>query len=888
MKKYLPLIATIFLLNGCTLTMEDFDLPEEERGMDEAYTEQTDFGEVTYQFADSVVNLTENLQDQYLVDVVNDSTIKINGNIPRNYRPYVGMKIFAGYGYNFPRGLNGRVIEVTEEHGIYKVVTTKCGRDDIFSKLSYSFDYEGVAKHIDSLKYLSDKELELYGYQRLSDSTIVYWADYDSLQAAKGNEKAKARIQRRRMARMAAMTRAQDEEDDEDHYYRTGDEETEGIIDWAFDSRDIVDAVKGGKTFFTMNSWITWFEIYQKAQLPDNKWNGWKPYIAVRLTGEHHYIAHSERDVDLDFEASWTDTWDVWNVGIDIGVSKDFTKDDQPDKDAIGTSGTILKQLFNNPDKNKKGDIIRYVHDLNLQNAKKKMGKNFGLGAGKDDTGFHATIILGPWVSLIIDLTGEPIFEVNGCISASFTFTTEKRRSGTTTIHGVEEPVDHKLKDSSFKVNSIGGKADIKIGYTFRFGIGFLVANSLGVSVGANLEFGVAAQLGMDIYNDENPQNTWFRPNGYLKFYVDFYCDVTFHLRPLGLSIWDKQLLTFPEEPIHLFYKSIAFPADADIEVIGTPYFEDGILKTHVKVNYTRLGSLQEAITENSLPMVKLFAGGITGDSHWMWPVESESTTLPLAPDEVNKVETGEDYFYCYEGYLNEASTDIHFVPVIVDVGNDKDDMTGDWENNMKKFQRNTFGADAEAVVEVGPSCITTEKSQQIYGGPNFNFDAEESGDFIDSGGGTLNSTGGGIEIDPSQLSMYKFATKLKIFNATRIMNGSCKLYVAIYNKDKKVIAKRWVKIKQPKSGTYTYIFQFVTDWKPKNWGNEYVSQDDEVLYYRVLPYWSDAIDGEKKYIDSNSKKYYEIKYRIDEVKIDTKSSKWGTVMPEVDLNTQD
>ena len=886
MKKFLPLIASIILLNGCTLTMEDFSIPEEERGMDEAYTEHTDFGDVTFQFADSVVNLTENLQDQYLVDVVNDSTIKIHGNIPRNYRPYVGMKIYAGYGYNFPRGLNGRVIEVTEEAGIYRVVTTKVGRDDIFAKLSYSFDYEGVAKHIDSLEYMSDKELELYGYQRLSDSTIVFWADYDSIQAAKGNEKAKARINRRRMARMAAMTRADgDYEIDEDHFSKTDKEKVEDMLDWSFDSRDIEKAISGGKTFFTMNSWITWFKIYQQAQLPNDKWKGWEPYIAVRLKGEHHYIAHSERDVDLDYEASWTDTWNVWNVGLDFGVSKDFTQDLGPDKDTEDLAGSMMKQLFNNPDKNKKSDIVRYVHEMNLDKAKKKMGKSMGVLADKDDTGFHTTIVLGPWLSLIIDITGEPIFEVNGCISVSATLTTDTRRSGTTTINGVEESIDHKIKDGSFKINSIGGKASIKIGYKVRFGIGFLVANSLGISIGANLEAAVSAELGLDIYNDENPENTWFRPNGNLKFYVDFYCDVTFHLRPLGLNIWDKELLTFPEEPIHILYKTVAFPADADIEIVGTPYFEDGILKTHVKVNYTRLGSLQEAITENSLPMVKLFAGGITGDTHWMWPVESESTTLPLAPDEVNKVETGEDYFYCYEGYLNEASTDIHFVPVIVDVGNDKDDMTGDWENNMKKFQRNTFGADAEAVVEVGPSCITTEKSQQIYGGPNFNFDAEESGDFIDSGGGKLNGGSGGVNIDPSQLSMYKFATKLKIFNATRIMNGSCKLYVAIYNKDKKVIAKRWVKIKQPKSGTYTYIFQFVTDWKPVI--NEYVSQEEEVLYYRVLPYWSDAMDGEKKYIDKNSKKYYEIKYRIDEVKVDSKS-KWGTIMPEIDLNTQD
>ena len=34
MKKFLPFLAIFFLLNGCTLSMEDWVLPEEERGKD--------------------------------------------------------------------------------------------------------------------------------------------------------------------------------------------------------------------------------------------------------------------------------------------------------------------------------------------------------------------------------------------------------------------------------------------------------------------------------------------------------------------------------------------------------------------------------------------------------------------------------------------------------------------------------------------------------------------------------------------------------------------------------------------------------------------------------------------------------------------------------------
>ena len=258
MKKIFPFIATLILLNGCTLSMEDFSIPEEERGMDEIYTEDTGYGEVSYQFADSVINLTENLQDQYLVQVGDendeqaDSVIYISGDIPKNYRPYIGQKIYAGYGYNFPKAFSGRVIAVEDRGGIYRVMTTRVQKDQIFKHLSYKFDQTVATENTEYLDSLDNSILERLGYQRLADATIVDWSYYDSIQASRGNEKAKARM------RMRAITLAESSD--------TTTEDKRFLCNWEFDSRDI----SKGLTFFNLNSFDSWIKIYKNQVIPTN------------------------------------------------------------------------------------------------------------------------------------------------------------------------------------------------------------------------------------------------------------------------------------------------------------------------------------------------------------------------------------------------------------------------------------------------------------------------------------------------------------------------------------------------------------------------------------------------------------------------------------------
>ena len=124
-------------------------------------------------------------------------------------------------------------------------------------------------------------------------------------------------------------------------------------------------------------------------------------------------------------------------------------------------------------------------------------------------------------------------------------------------------------------------------------------------------------------------------------------------------------------------------------------------------------------------------------------------------------------------------------------------------------------------------------------------------------------------------------------------------LDVYIYNSAKQKITKNPIRIPlgRPSSGTYTFIFNFTTDWRPTGAGMSTITsgEDDEevtgvegeYLFFRVIPYFIHDETGDKvKSSDSKSHRYYTLEYPLKEIKIDDKDkAKWGEVMPEYDLN---
>ncbi len=137
------LLLSVLLTTGCTLSMEEYVIPEEEQGFEEPITEETEYGNITYQFNEGVRRITDNVME-YIVSVQADTILYFADNTPKNWLPQTGDLLNAGCSRMMPLGLAHRVLSVTKENGMYKVVTTKAGRDEIFKELDYEikFDYD--------------------------------------------------------------------------------------------------------------------------------------------------------------------------------------------------------------------------------------------------------------------------------------------------------------------------------------------------------------------------------------------------------------------------------------------------------------------------------------------------------------------------------------------------------------------------------------------------------------------------------------------------------------------------------------------------------------------------------------------------------------------------
>ena len=82
---YIPFVLVFLMQAGCTLSMEEYIVPEEDRGQGELYTQQEEFGTISYQFKDSVLSVTDNIQEKYLVRVESDSILYFSDQIPQQW-----------------------------------------------------------------------------------------------------------------------------------------------------------------------------------------------------------------------------------------------------------------------------------------------------------------------------------------------------------------------------------------------------------------------------------------------------------------------------------------------------------------------------------------------------------------------------------------------------------------------------------------------------------------------------------------------------------------------------------------------------------------------------------------------------------------------------------
>ena len=142
----LPFLIILLFTAGCTLVLEEYNIPEEEQGFDEPVTINNELGSVTYQYNEGVQPVTNNVQE-YLTRVEDDTILYFSSDIPKKWLPTRGGLLAAGCTRKLPEGLNHRVVSVDKEGSEYRVVVTTATRQEVYKDLKIKIEYDYLAPH---------------------------------------------------------------------------------------------------------------------------------------------------------------------------------------------------------------------------------------------------------------------------------------------------------------------------------------------------------------------------------------------------------------------------------------------------------------------------------------------------------------------------------------------------------------------------------------------------------------------------------------------------------------------------------------------------------------------------------------------------------------------
>ena len=134
------LYILLLTMTSCMLSMEEFIVPEDQKGKEEPYTEVGPYGEVTYQYHENVTSL--NGEPQNYIAMMNDTEIWFMDNMPEKWIPKEGHFIAANCSQTIPLGICSKVLSVTRENGMIRVVHEVAPRSDVFKTLVARIDFD--------------------------------------------------------------------------------------------------------------------------------------------------------------------------------------------------------------------------------------------------------------------------------------------------------------------------------------------------------------------------------------------------------------------------------------------------------------------------------------------------------------------------------------------------------------------------------------------------------------------------------------------------------------------------------------------------------------------------------------------------------------------------
>ena len=199
---YLPMLLSL-LLGSCTLMMEDIDNDDaekvniEEVGFDEPYTLKTEFGDVTFQYGDSTRVLHQEAMN-FLVKVEGDSILYFTDNIPKELLIPVGQYVSMGCNEHLRHGLCSRVESLTQQNGMYRMVTSRMPNSKVFKQM----DVDVFVNYDQQMGFDPENYLEEQGMINENGDTDSVFTDW-SMMGEDVLVRKRTEIERRIRARQA-------------------------------------------------------------------------------------------------------------------------------------------------------------------------------------------------------------------------------------------------------------------------------------------------------------------------------------------------------------------------------------------------------------------------------------------------------------------------------------------------------------------------------------------------------------------------------------------------------------------------------------------------------------------------------------------------------------
>lgn len=868
------------LLASCTLSMEEWDIPEEQRGQDEIYTTQNEYGSISYQFADSVLYVTENIQEQYLVRVEADTILYFSDQMPEEWRPYVGMKMAAGISHLLPYGLNSRVISVMNYGGFIKAVTTRVSLETVYKHLNYSFDGYASAPDIDP-DQIDSIDLEDYGFQmqidpETGDTTITDWNDYD---ISKGIRPAYAR------RRSLRYTRADDKIPEE----KIGEDNIKSnpFLDLSFDTRDL-GTVKQTNDFMSSIKKLFVEKLVAEVTKASKSSKNGQVYAAARIKSTHFSKFHAKKDKDAGIEEEWTDTWSEWDFALEAGYEykkaggqMDPEVDDRLGVPMFGFSDMVRSITA-------KGAKNRPINPVSMQKKR--------LSYIKVRIPINAVPVA---FAIIVEGNITPTFELNGCLCLSTKYVSKVVRTGSRVVKGQEPEKyeDKVIKEGSFTYPAPMINGSYKVGVKGRIAAGFEVGGTAGVTIGANLEAYFEGNASFKFFEVKSLEGqTYLQWGGFsgtpFKFYVDIYGDVTVFVAPLGIPVWDKQIVKFltkrlvditPETTTGIKYKGgdSSFGIELGKNMEGD-YWDDqlgslwGWYVPHNEV------SILSALMGSSkyYPAMKMYIGDIKDDKWiWMKRAPDKGTEVYMPSSDWGMIKNDEQYFFRQFTSIQvlkqlsgkENVKYVYLVPTYVSLKSD-DILHTDYNFDDKPVQdaidEIVDYKDAAVMLDLAKPTIETIGAEHLE---SMDMDGTISnGTYISKDKGGVQKASNG---DQAAVRQYFFFTTVQVQGGSFMKGWGLTVY--ILSPTKKWLMKKIIPVNKLRSGRYTFLMSFFSDWAPQSMANE---EEDNTsrLYFRVTPYWEVEQNGEIVTIQAEDKKSTK-NYPIDYIR-DNDSDYWSFI----------